>query len=91
MTGTTKDSRGDKWYSVTFSKSGKSYKGYVYAEYITVTKNDSNSNNSNNNSNDNTNQDTMSIAAVVNCDALNMRSGAGTNYSVCLLYTSRCV
>ena len=82
ITGTTKDSSGDKWYSVTFSKSGKSYKGYVYAEYITVTKNDSNSNNSNNNSNDNTNQDTMSIAAVVNCDALNMRSGAGTNYSV---------
>ena len=78
ITGTTKDSSGDKWYSVTFSKSGKSYKGYVYAEYITVTKNGSNSNNSNNN----TNQDTMSIAAVVNCDALNMRSGAGTNYSV---------
>ena len=79
ITGTSKDSSGDKWYSVTFSKSGKSYKGYVYAEYITVTKSDSNSNNS---SNDNTSSDTMSVAAVVNCDALNMRSGAGTNYSV---------
>lgn len=80
ITGTAKDGNGDKWYSVTFSKSGKSYKGYVYAEYLTVTKSDSNNNNSN--SSDNTSSDTMSIAAVVNCDALNMRSGAGTNYSV---------
>lgn len=79
INGTAKDSDGDQWYSVTFSKSGKSYKGYVYAEYITVTKSDSNNNN---NSSDNTASDTMSVAAVVNCDALNMRSGAGTNYSV---------
>lgn len=80
INGTAKDSDGDQWYSVTFSKSGKSYKGYVYAEYITVTKSDSSNNN--NNSSDNTASDTMSVAAVVNCDALNMRSGAGTNYSV---------
>lgn len=77
--GIAKDGNGDKWYSVTFSKSGKSYKGYVYAEYITLTKTDSN--NGGNNSSDNT-SDTMSVPAVVNCDALNMRSGAGTSYSV---------
>lgn len=77
ITGTAKDSSGSKWYAVTFSKSGKSYKGYVSAQYITLK-----SSNDNNASDNNTSDNTTSIAAVVNCDALNMRSGAGTGNSV---------
>lgn len=77
ITGTAKDGSGDKWYAVSFTKSGKSYKGYVSAQYITI-KNNSDSSASDKN----TASDTMSVPAVVNCDVLNMRSGAGTGNAV---------
>ena len=69
ITSKTKDGNGDTWYGVSFTKSGSSYKGYVFAEYITVTGDDSS-------------DSTTSIPATVNCDSLNMRSGPGTNNSV---------
>ena len=69
ITSKTKDSNGDLWYGIDFSKSGKKYSGYAFAEYITL-------------SSTNESEPEESIPAVVNCDALNMRSGAGTGYSV---------
>ena len=82
ITGTAKDSSGSKWYAVSFTKSGKSYKGYVFAQYITLKSDNSSNGNNNNNSNSDNSTPATSIPAVVNCGALNMRSGAGTNYSV---------
>ena len=82
ITGTAKDSSGSKWYAVSFTKSGKSYKGYVFAQYITLKSDNSSNGNNNNNSNSDNSTSATSIPAVVNCGALNMRSGAGTNYSV---------
>lgn len=71
INGKSTDGNGDTWYSVTFSKSGSTYKGYVFAEYITLSSGGESSSDS----------ETL-ISAVVNCDALNMRSGAGTGNSV---------
>lgn len=71
ITSKAKDGNGDTWYGVSFTKSGNSYKGYVFAEYITVSS-----------GSDDSSDSTMSIPATVNCDSLNMRSGPGTNNSV---------
>lgn len=73
---TVKDGSGDAWYSVEAVKGGKSYRGYVFAAYITLDKNSGASSNSGSSGG------STSIEAVVNCDVLNMRSGAGTNNSV---------
>lgn len=73
---TTKDSSGNTWYGVEFKKSGKSYSGYVSAEYITVNKDSNNGGSSSGGDNE------TSIVAVVNCDVLNMRSDAGTGNSL---------
>lgn len=76
---TAKDSSGNQWYGVEFTKSGKSYSGYVFAEYITLNKDSGNSGNSGGSS---SSGNETSIAAVVNCDVLNMRADAGTGSSV---------
>lgn len=57
------------WYKVRVSVNGSTKTGYVYAEYVTKT---SNSNTST----------TVNEKGVVNADALNVRSGAGTGNSV---------
>ena len=60
------------WYKVRCSVNGSTQEGYVYAEYISKTSD---------NSNNNTNNNTSTGTGVVNADALNVRTGAGTNNS----------
>ncbi|MGN0204480.1 MAG: SH3 domain-containing protein [Coprococcus sp.] len=75
ITSKAKDSNGDTWYGVSFTKSGNSYKGYVFAEYITM--------DSNSDSNTSASGQIMTVAY----DAVNVRSGAGTSKGVvCVVY-----
>ena len=92
------------WYKVSCVVNGTTREGYVSAEYITIVDNSSNNNsnnNNNNNSNNNNNQNNeVGKTGITTADALNFRTGPGTNYStqglvyigtqvnICLLYTS---
>ncbi len=71
ITGSAKDGTGTEWYAVTFTKSGKSYSGYVSAAYITVSASSSG-----------TAETSFTGTGTVNCTTLNVRSGAGTSNSV---------
>lgn len=62
------------WYKIRCSVNGSTQTGYVYAEYISKTSD-------NNNNNNNNNTTTPIGKGVVNADALNVRTGAGTNNS----------
>lgn len=67
------------WYKVRVNVNGSTKTGYVYAEYVTKT---SNSNTST----------TVTGKGVVNADALNVRSGAGTgNSAVDMIYLNTSV
>ena len=66
------------WYKVRCSVNGSTQEGYVYAEYISKTSD---------NSNNNTNNNTSTGTGVVNADALNVRTGAGTNNSASVFFT----
>ncbi len=67
------------WYNIKLSD-GK--KGYVHKDYVKLTTTTTNNNtNSSNSSNSNTNTNT-SVTGYVNEDYVNLRSGAGTGYSV---------
>ena len=68
----SKESNG--WYYI--NASGK--KGYVHGEYVTLV----NGNTSSNESNSTANTNNIGKIATVKASALNIRSGAGTNYSV---------
>ena len=65
--GETKDSNGTKWYKVKYN----STKGYIVAEYITLTE-------------DNTSSSDYAEYknGVVNADYVSVRTGAGTNHSI---------
>lgn len=68
----SKESNG--WYYINANGT----KGYVYGEYVTLV----NGNTSSNESNSTTNTSNIGKIATVKASALNIRSGAGTNYSV---------
>ncbi|MCH5297054.1 MAG: SH3 domain-containing protein [Ruminococcus sp.] len=63
------------WYFI-ITDSGKV--GYIYKTYATKDSSGNNNSNANNNNNNNTSAET----GYVNSDYVNLRSGAGTNYSV---------
>ena len=68
----SKESNG--WYYINAS----GQKGYVYGEYVTLV----NGSSSSNQSGSTTNTNNIGKIATVKASALNIRSGAGTNYSV---------
>lgn len=69
ITGKGKDSSGNVWYRVAIN----GLTGYVFGAYIEITTNSNNNNN-------NTSQEKKS--GKVNASYVNVRSGAGTNYSI---------
>jgi uncharacterized protein YgiM (DUF1202 family) len=75
ITGKGNDSSGNLWYRISIN----GVTGYVYAAYIDITANSGNNNNNNNNGNTTM---TEEKAATVNASYVNVRSGAGTSYSV---------
>ena len=68
ITGKGYDGSGNLWYRVAIN----GLTGYVYGAYIDIT----------NNSNNNTGTPSEEKAAKVNASYVNVRSGAGTNYSI---------
>ena len=60
------------WYKIRCSINGNTQEGYVYAEYISKTSGSSNPS---------TDPAPSTGKGVVNADALNVRTGAGTNHS----------
>lgn len=69
VTGKAKDKNGDYWYRLTYS--GKT--GFVHSDYVTTRKTDNDGNYK---------PVTFKTGTVTTSDGLNVRSGAGTNYSV---------
>lgn len=67
LKGEKKDSKGIKWYLITFD----SKNGYVHSDYITVKSNHTSQDNAS----------TINKDGVVKEGPLNVRSGAGTSYS----------
>lgn len=73
-------STGNGWCKIKYNNSY----GFVSKDYITIVEDSNNSGNSGNNNSSNPGNDTSSkgLIGTVTADALNVRSGAGTNYSV---------
>ena len=71
-----------EWYKVTCQIDGTIQTGYVHSQYVQMDGDSGSSNNNSNNNNNSGNTNTAVIATgVVNVDALNVRTGAGTNNS----------
>ena len=71
ITGKGKDSSGNLWYRVAIN----GLTGYVYGAYVEIVTNNTNNNNNNT-------APSEEKPAKVNASYVNIRSGAGTNYSV---------
>ena len=84
VTGKTTDSKGNKWYRLNYS--GRT--GYVMADYIKTTKVSQTSENGKaddsrqDNGSDTSKEVSFRMGTVTASDGLNVRSGAGTGYSV---------
>ena len=67
------------WHKIKYNNTT----GFVSAEYITISSNNSNSGNNNSNSgNNNSSNNTVISTGVVNADALNVRSSGSTSSSI---------
>ncbi len=67
------------WYKIKYNNSI----GYVSSQYISITATETPDNNTSNNSNNNSSTTTQTIIGKVTASSsLNVRSGAGTNYSI---------
>ena len=69
------------WYKVNCTINGSVRTGYVHSDYITKKAVPSTpSTGDNTNTDNNTGSSTVIAHGIVNCDALNVRTGAGTSY-----------
>ena len=80
-TSVTINSEKSGWYNITFTFNKKSLTGYVSKEYISVTSNGSSngSSNSGSSSSGTTTTNKISVPAVVNTSALNVRKSASAS------------
>lgn len=69
------------WYRIKCTVNGSETTGYVYAEYITKTSINGGGDGNNGGGNNNGGGTFEQKKGIVNADALNVRSGAGTNHS----------
>ena len=68
-----------EWYKVSCVISGVTREGYAFAEFITIKEDNSNGGDGNNNNGGNS-QNPTGKSGIVTADALNFRTGPGTQY-----------